>query len=96
MQLRCVVLTTALFIAVTTLGTMSSLVYYTILGEVNARSPEDKQFSLFWNKHLMFVVLRRHSQLFPQSNRRRIHNGLLAACFVLFFVTIFVVFSCWE
>lgn len=48
----------------------SDCIFYTILGEVNARSPEDQQISMFGVNTKLFLVLRRHNELFPHSRKR--------------------------
>ena len=49
---------------------VSNLLFYYILGEVNAKSPPDQHVSTFWVNLKAFSIVRRHAELFPESRKR--------------------------
>lgn len=49
---------------------LGGFVFYTILGEVNARLPIDQQISMFGVNTKVFAILRQHARLFPSSRKR--------------------------
>jgi len=55
---------------------LANFVFYAILGEVNARSPAAQRISMFGVNTKLFLVMRRHAQLFPRS-RKRLHMIVL-------------------
>jgi len=62
---------------------LGGFVFYTILGEVNAKLPIHEQISMFGVNTKVFAVLRQHAELFPKSRRRSQMLWLMAAGFVL-------------
>ena len=60
-------------IGVTGLGLviLSNLIFYYILGQVNARLPAADQVSSWGANTKYFSVLRRHATMYPSSNMRK-------------------------
>jgi hypothetical protein len=94
MQLGCWIAILALFSIFTSLVLISSSVFYTMLGEVNARSSRDEQIGIFFIGLRYFLILRRHAQLFPESRNRRVMWGCAVAGFIFFFATLIVAVAC--
>jgi hypothetical protein len=84
MQLGCWIAVIALFSLFTGLLAIGSAACYTILGEVNARSSADQQIGMFGANTKLFLIVRRHAQLFPDSRHRRLMWGCTIAGFVFF------------
>lgn len=61
----------ALFGIGVSLVIVSNFILYMIVGEVNARSPADRQISMFFLQTKMGEIYRRHQELFPESRKRR-------------------------
>ncbi len=68
----------------------SNFIFYTILGEVNGRTPADGQISMWFVSTKLFDVLERHRELFPESQRRSQLRLCAAAGFSLFIATTLV------
>src|SRR5260370_26938382 len=88
MQTGCWVAIFAFFTVFTSLALTSSSVFYTMLGEVNARSSSDEQIGIFFVGLRYFLILRRHAQLFPESRHRRLMWSCTIAGFVFFLATL--------
>ena len=94
MQIGCWIAIFVFFSAFTSLALIASSVFYTMLGEVNARSSSDEQIGMFFVGLRYFLILRRHAQLFPESRHRRVMWGCTIAGFVFFFATLIVTAAC--
>jgi len=94
MQTGCWVAIFAFFTVFTSLALTSSSVFYTMLGEVNARSSSDEQIGIFFVGLRYFLILRRHAQLFPESRHRRLMWSCTIAGFVFFLATLIVAVAC--
>jgi hypothetical protein len=66
------------------------ILFYRILGEVNARSPADQRISPWWAKMRFGVVLQRHREFFPQSKKRAVLWFAFAAGFCALIVLLFL------
>lgn len=80
----------SLLVVGTSLIIIANMFFYTILGEVNATQPSNQQISMLGVNIKYGRVLRTHSQLFPQSAKRKQMKLLglggflfIAAAFVL-------------
>ena len=52
-------------------GLLSNVVYWVMLGEVNATKPENEQYSIWWSDPFKFSrIWQEHSRLYPQRHRR--------------------------
>jgi len=65
------ILAATFFVLGLTLVVVSNFIAYTVIGEINGRSPADQQISMFFVQSRMGEILRRHRQLFPESPKRR-------------------------
>jgi len=86
MQIGCWVGVVGSFVTFTTLAGIANAVFYTILGEVNARSAPDEQIGMFWTSFQLFSVVRRHAKIFPESGKRRLMWGFAISGVVVFLV----------
>jgi hypothetical protein len=65
------------------LGYISSMLSYTILGEVNGKLPESERFSLFFVNAKFWKILRLHKQYYPKSRKPAATLALLFTGFAL-------------
>jgi len=72
-----------------TLLMVGNFIFYTVLGEVNGRSPADRQISMWFVNTKMFFVLERHRELFPESRKRGLMRWCVAVGLLLFVATTF-------
>lgn len=63
---------------------LASMLFYTILGEINGRDPSH-QISPWGVNVKFFLVLRRHTEFFPNSRKRAQMKWVLVANFGLVF-----------
>ena len=63
---------------------VSNLIYYTILCDVNAKSPEGQQTSVWKAGIRSYSLLRRHRDFSPESKKRSQMAWLTAVGSVLF------------
>jgi hypothetical protein len=48
---------------------MANIVFYSMLGEVNGKRPQNEQISMLFVNIKLFEVIRIHKQLFPASRK---------------------------
>ena len=62
---------------------VSNMVFYTILGEVNAKRAPGEGISMLFANTKFTRILNLHAQLFPDSKKRQQFGRLLCAGFVV-------------
>jgi hypothetical protein len=69
---------------------VGNFVFYSILGEINGKSSEGQQISIWGVNVRAFMVLKRHTEFFPQSRKRAQMWGYFVAGLLLFLSTLLV------
>lgn len=83
MQIICPIISVGLFLIFTSLAAFATALFYSIRDEVNSRSSHEDQVRMFFLSGQVMAVVRRHSQLLPDSNKRRLLLAVTIASYLL-------------